>query len=204
MADAGLNAERFAKGLLERTPACQWLINRAHRFHFVTGDSGAIFYRSASEMHGQHVSMIDDQRGVWEARLGQVFSGAFHLERPSQYAPGYSFIHIPLRAEDKSVLYAAGFAYALGQQIPAESELELASLLLLLAVEAERTRTSRFLHDVVAQSLSGAGLQIELLRLDVEGHGFNLTDRASEIQRLLEDALQRVRQFRSEKNGASE
>jgi signal transduction histidine kinase len=78
------------------------------------------------------------------------------------------------------------------------SELELTALGILQIVEAERARTDRFLHDVVAQCLTSIGLELELQRLEFEGLGVELPDRAREIQRALEETLDQIRRFHSD------
>jgi signal transduction histidine kinase len=178
------------------TPACQWSFNQARRFHYIAGDAAAIFHRTPAELVRQHVSMIDDASGSWAARLDRVFTGNAGLE--AEVPPAgelHTMVHVPLRGDDGQVLYAAGFAYRAGQPAPAAEELELAALATLQVVDAERARTERFLHDVVAQCLSSTGLQIELLRLDAEARGLMLPVATSEIQSSLEQALDRIRTF---------
>jgi len=203
MENAGFNnADRFAEFLVERAPVCQWLFNSAHRFYFISGDSSALFHHTPTELLGQHISTIDDVRGSWAARLEQVFSCNSLVEHSGPPSSGQSLIHIPICGRDNHVSYAAGFAYAPDHRIPATLELELAAFLVLQALETERGRTMQFLHDVVAQCMSGTGLQIDLLRMEAEGQGIQLTERAAELQRMLEDALQRVRQFSAQELGA--
>jgi len=205
MADARLNANRVVGTLVERAPICHWFLNRAHRFHFVAGDSSVIFHHSPSELAGQPVSMIDGTWGSWSARLEQAFSGETLTEQIGSPTTGHTLIHVPLLAEDRSVLYVSGFAYAAGQRVPAQTELGISALLILRTFEAERARAGRFLHDVVAQILSSIGLQTELLRLETVGRGPDLKERTAEMQFMLEDTLKRVRKFISdeEESGAA-
>jgi signal transduction histidine kinase len=84
-----------------------------------------------------------------------------------------------------------------GDPVPTVRELELAALAILQVLQTERTRIERFLHDVVAQCLSSTGLQLELLRLEIEDPHMQTptASRTAEIQRALGEALSRVRAF---------
>jgi signal transduction histidine kinase len=60
----------------------------------------------------------------------------------------------------------------------------------------ERGRLSRFLHDDVAQNLSAVGLQLDLLRMDLEAAGASQSSAAVvEIQQVLDAVMERVRDF---------
>jgi two-component system, NarL family, sensor kinase len=68
-----------------------------------------------------------------------------------------------------------------------------------LALEAlerqrlERGRLARMLHDEIAQILSGAGLQLDILRMDLEDRVPEIVPRTAEIQDLLDRVVRRVR-----------
>jgi signal transduction histidine kinase len=68
-----------------------------------------------------------------------------------------------------------------------------------LALEAleneqlERGRLARALHDEVAQVLSGAGLQLDILRMDLEDRIPEIASRTAEIQEMLERVVLRIR-----------
>ena len=73
----------------------------------------------------------------------------------------------------------------------------------LRAIEArdmERAALSRFLHDDIAQFLSGIGLQLDILRLDLEARVPEIGARTAEIQEILEQVVTRVRDLSSELN----
>lgn len=65
----------------------------------------------------------------------------------------------------------------------------------LEAHQADRVRLSRFLHDEIAQFLSGIGLQLDILRMDYENVTPEIAVRTKEIQAVLEQLVQRVRDF---------
>lgn len=178
-------------------PSCHWSFNRAHEFHHIAGDTASLFHRPAADLWRKHVSIIDDPLGTWTARLDRMFRGQAPIERST--APGlegeYVVFHVPVRANDGAASYLAGFAFQARPLLPAATELELAAHATVQAVEPERTRTTRFLHDVVAQSLSGTGLQLELLKLEIQAETAEALKRAGEIQKSLEEVLKLIREF---------
>lgn len=61
--------------------------------------------------------------------------------------------------------------------------------------ETERTRVSRVLHDEVGQILSAVGLQFDVLRLDLRDKVPDIAARTTEIQNILENAVEQVRRL---------
>jgi hypothetical protein len=189
--------------VIERVPVCVWCFNKAHRFHYISGDT-ALFRRRPEELVHRHVSMIDDPKGSWAERLDRIFSSktAYDTVGPTS-TQEHVIMHLRIRATSGSVIYAAGFAYNAGDPIPAVRELELAALAILQVLQNERAFTERFLHEVIAPCMSGAGLQLELLRLDSKARQIELPDRADEIQRSLDEAMRQVRAFNSRGEGTA-
>ena len=179
------------------SPSCQWSFNRARDFHHVSGDSAAVFHQNAAELTRRHVSNIDDAQGTWAARLDRIFRGHADAERSDAHGPegAFALFHLPVSGPDGSVLYVAGFAFPAQAPLPPAAELALAAVAALAVVQSERARATRFLHDVVAQSLSGAGLQLELLQLEIHALSAELFQRALEIQKSLDEVLKRIRDF---------
>ena len=190
---------RREDGMPLAVPVCQWSFDRERQFHYVSGDSAALFGRVPEELVHSGVSIIDDPSGSWAARLDGLFSGNTALEEWTVPVPDGRciIVHIPVRANG-AVSYTAGFAYPDGHEIPAAPELELAARAALQALETERERTARFLHDVVAQCLSSTGLQLELLRLELEAGNREVRGYTTDIQRRLDETLKQVRAFSAE------
>ncbi len=69
---------------------------------------------------------------------------------------------------------------------------------LLLAGRLERRRVCQVLHDDVSQTISAVGLQLELLRMDFENSVPEIASRTSSIQRLLDGALNPLRELVSQ------
>jgi signal transduction histidine kinase len=64
----------------------------------------------------------------------------------------------------------------------------------------ERSKLARMLHDDVAQILSGAGLQLDILRMDFEAVIPEIVGRTAEIQDLLERVVLHIRDLSYELN----
>ncbi|HVP47363.1 MAG TPA: hypothetical protein VMT32_12295 [Bryobacteraceae bacterium] len=198
MSKAGSIAN-MVRTVAEWMPVCQWSFNQARCFDYVGGDSAAVFHRTGPQLLRRHVSTIDDAKRSWAIRVDRIFTGESRLESIAPASPGaYAITHLPVHGPDGAVAYAAGFAYHAGQPVPPAAALEFTALAILQALEAERARTDRFLHDVIAQCLTSTGLELEVQRLELKALGMELPDRAWEIQRSLEEALNRIREFRAD------
>jgi hypothetical protein len=189
--------ERMSSSMSSPTPTCQWSFDQSRRFHHLGGDSAALFHRAPADLLRRPVAIIDDPHGTWAGCLDRLFSGKTPVERWNASLSGveYTLIQIALPDADGAIPYCAGFACDAGQPLPEIRELEFAARGVLQVLETERARTTRFLHDVVAQCLSGAGLQIELMQLELPSGHAGPPDRAANVQRALEEALQQVREF---------
>jgi signal transduction histidine kinase len=66
--------------------------------------------------------------------------------------------------------------------------------------EAVLSRVSRLLHDDVSQILSAVGLQLDAMRMDFRDQAPSLDGRAVEIQELLEQAIEQLRDITNELN----
>jgi signal transduction histidine kinase len=66
--------------------------------------------------------------------------------------------------------------------------------------EAVLARVSRLLHDDVSQILSAVGLQLDALRMDFHEQAPGVESRAAEIQELLEQAIEQLRDISNELN----
>ena len=66
--------------------------------------------------------------------------------------------------------------------------------------EAVLSRVSRLLHDDVSQVLSAVGLQLDAMRMDFRAQAPGVDGRATEIQELLEQAIEQLRDITNELN----
>ena len=189
--------DQFAKILLRMGPLCHWAIDKHCRFTQAAGDTERLFHQSPEELKGRSISEVSNDRVAlhWVLALRRVFAGEAQVEEIILGDPesNYFITHLPVRDEEGHVLFAAGFAHDPRQWEEAEPEAGKGGFLQQL--EASRAKIADFLHDEVAQSLSAAGMQLDLLRMDLESTVPEITSRTAEIQRLLDEALRRVREF---------
>src|SRR5580700_8308876 len=66
--------------------------------------------------------------------------------------------------------------------------------------EAVLSRVSRLLHDDVSQVLSAVGLQLDAMRMDFRDQAPGIDDRATEIQTMLEQVIEQLRDISNELN----
>jgi two-component system sensor histidine kinase NreB len=66
--------------------------------------------------------------------------------------------------------------------------------------EAALARVSRLLHDDVSQVLSAVGLQLDAMRMDFRAEAPGIEERAAEIQNMLEQVIERLRDLSNELN----
>lgn len=86
--------------------------------------------------------------------------------------------------------------------VPSPSELRFRAIA-LRALEtnlSQRARMARLLHDEIAQVLSGVGLQLDVMRMDLEGRVPEIAARTAQIQEMLEIVVKQVRDLSYEMN----
>ncbi len=184
--------------LLRQAPGCAWLLNPDRSFRTVYGDCGHVFGRTAGELEG--ASFVDlfapHAQPHWIRRVDRVFTGQT-LSAPGRFGDidsTWSLTLFPLSLPDGAIVFAGGMAH----EMPERDLL----LRLLEAQEDNRARLSRLLHDQVGQNLSAAGLQLDLLRMDLADTAFPIAARTAEIQAMLESVMAEVREINYELNPA--
>jgi len=191
-----LPAAALCEMLLRQSPGCAWLLKPNAAFHAVYGDASRVFGRAAAEWEG--LTFIDlfepAARPSWTARLERVFAGQT-LGAPAQFgagAPAFAITLFPVQSLKGEVDFAAGMAH----EMP-DGDLVLRTL---EALEIDRARLSQLLHDHIAQNLSAAGLQLDLLRMDLAEAVLPIPQRIGEIQAMLETIIGLVRDVNRELN----
>ena len=186
---------------LEQCPAFHCIIGPDRAFLRVYGDSAPLFRRPAHELLGRRLTDVlqPDVRDAWLGRLNRIFCGETVYLRETHGGVNWSVTGFPVRAADGTV-FAGCMARDISPWSTAEQELRYTVLGALKAQEYERSTVSRFLHDSVGQNLSALGLQLDLVRMDLETVSPQTGKRISEIQGILEDIMQEVRDFSYELN----
>lgn len=184
--------------LLRQSLGCAWLLRPDRVFHAIYGDAPRVFGRTAAELKKTDFTDLfaPPARPSWIGRVGRVFTGRT-VCAPGQLredAPPSSITLFPVEPPEGGMAFAGGIAHQV-----AEHDL---ALRMLRALETDRARLSRFLHDRVGQYLSAAGLQLDLLRMDLAETAFPISQRTAEIQAMLENVLGSVRELNYELNPA--
>jgi PAS domain S-box-containing protein len=197
MSDAGCLAEAF----LEQSPACHWVVTAAGVFHRLYGDPASIFGKPASELAGRSAAeaLAPELAGVWRDRFARAFEGETVVLRERRGNEIWGLVVFPIRF-DGEIRYTGGLAREITAWSAADRELRSSVLGALEAQEFQRNMVSRFLHDTVGQNLTALGLQLDLIRMDLESVAPETCARVIEIQQVLEAMMQRVREYSYELN----
>jgi signal transduction histidine kinase len=183
--------------LLEQNPACQWVLDREHRFQFLAGNPEPIFARPAAELLGRLLGdvLAAAAAATWDSRTKRVLAGETLLLRERTGDKLYAISFFPLSTPEGEIVSAAASALDFTPLNTAEQELRDTVLKMLKATQSERARLSKFLHDEVAQCLSAVGLQLDLLRMDFGEQSAGIGQRTAEMQGLLETVMGGVRDY---------
>ncbi len=197
MEDAGSLAEIF----LQQSPACQWLVSTDGVFARVYGDPQTLFGRTTAQLLGRVPADVlgPDEATVWRGRFTRALNGEM-LRLRERRANGTWYVSVfPLRIEGETQ-FAGGIAREITPWSAAEQELRHTVLGALKAQEFERAMVSKFLHDSVGQNLTALGLQLDLIRMDLESISPETCGRIGDIQKLLEEMMESVREYSYELN----
>jgi signal transduction histidine kinase len=184
---------------------CFWALDRNHQFQWLAGDPRAFFGRWPDQLLGRKVPEIlpEEAAAVWRRRTDRVFAGetifvqepAWLPDGPRPDAAMFDISCLPVRSATGEIGFAGGMAQP---SLAALAPLRNAALKLTHAEDARRRRILRFLHDDVGQSLSSAGLHLDLMRMEMEDSGPAWAAHTVEIQADLDRVIQRVRELSCE------
>jgi len=165
-------------------------------FERVYGDSKPVFGKPAEALSGQSVlnSLDAETAPAWCSRFARALAGETLNLRERHGGTTWYISVFPVRAKDGTP-YAGGMAREITPWQTAEQELRNTVLGALKAQEYERNTLSRFLHDAVGQNLTALGLQLDLVRMDLESASPETCVRIGEIQQVLETIMEQVREY---------
>ncbi|HLJ17088.1 MAG TPA: ATP-binding protein [Bryobacteraceae bacterium] len=83
---------------------------------------------------------------------------------------------------------------------PVEGERAQRLVAIIGQSEAKLDKVARVLHDEIGQILSAVGLQLGVLRLDLQSQAPEIAPRTAEIQKFLENVVVRIRELSNELN----
>ncbi len=187
---------KFGDLLLQQSPACSWAVSAAGIFQEFYGDPTAILGRPAEELAGCAVAdaLPRDRAQPWIHRFSRALSGETVTVREQSGEVCWIVSVFPLRAQGE-ILCSGALAFEISDWSNAERELRQTVLGALKSQEFERKMASKFLHDVVGQNLTALGLQLDLVRMDLESPAPEACRRIEEVQKVLEAIMEDVREY---------
>jgi len=195
------DAQNLAELFLEQLPGCQWVVSVSGIFERFFGDPTPLFGKGAAELIGKSpAEVLEKESGVaWSGRFARALEGETKLLRERRGKDSWYITVFPVRCEGE-IRYAGALAREITPWTNAEQELRHTVLGALKAQEFERTMVSKFLHDSVGQNLTALGLQLDLIRMDMESVSPATCARAVEVQKLLGEMMESVREYSYELN----
>jgi signal transduction histidine kinase len=182
--------------LLDQSPACAWIVSRDGRFERVYGNAAGVFGSEPDTLAGQMITQLLSRREsrAWVERFSRVFSGESVSLR---HTTGDTVWHITLfpLSEGGEIRYAGGLARETAEWHSTERQLRQTVIEALQTGEFERKMAAKFLHDNVGQNLTAFGLQLDLLRMDLEPGPSDALPRIAEMQHLIEGIMEEVREY---------
>jgi signal transduction histidine kinase len=189
----------LAEAFLEQSPACHWIVDQDGFFHRIYGDSTCLLRRSAADLLGKTLDALDPELAAsWKGRIARALAGETLAVRDRCRERSWISSIFPVRAE--GIVYAGVLSREVTAWSTAEQELRHTVLGALKAMEFERKTVSKFLHDSVGQNLTAFGLQLDLLRMDLEEKLPGSGARVNEMQSVLEEMMEQVRAYSHELN----
>lgn len=192
------------EAFLEQSGVCHWILDRDQVFQRIYGDPSPLLGRSAADLRGRALagSLDPETSLVWTSRFSRVLAGETLRLRERHAGAIWYIAAFPVRIGGE-ILYAGVLAREITPWNTAEQELRHTVLGALKAMEFERKSLSRFLHDNVGQNLTAFGLQLDLIRMDLEETAPEICGRVHDMQKVLEEMMERVREYSYELNPAT-
>jgi signal transduction histidine kinase len=200
MSDAGVVADAF----LRQSPFCHWVVDAEGRFEHFYGDPRLLFGKRASALVGRTAEKALEPRvaDIWRDRFSRALAGEtlMLLERRGDESWYIGLFPVGLPGQPPRV---GGTAKDITAWRAAGQDLRSRVLSALGAQEFERRMVAKFLHDKVGQNLTAMGLQLDLVRMDMECLSPETASRVADIQKLLEGMMEEVREYSYELNPAA-
>jgi PAS domain S-box-containing protein len=197
MSDEGSLSELY----LRQSPACQWIAGSEGRFLRVFGNSCSLFGKSPGDLVGKDLRSLlpAEQAAQWRGRFTRALAGESLVLRERRGPNFWNVVLFPLRVEGQC-RYVGGFGLEVTAWGAAEEELRHTVLGALRAQQYMRNTVSRFLHDSIGQTLTALGLRLDLIRMDLDAVAPDTCKRVGEIQEIIGEMMESVREYSYELN----
>jgi signal transduction histidine kinase len=191
----------LAKLLLEQCPAAIWAVDRNGVFEKFYSDPSCVFGKSAAELQDRTPDAVlgPGPGEQWKIRFARALSGETLMLRERRGEMTWYVKLFPIRVNG-CITHVGGVAQPSAPWSTADQELRHTVLSALRSQEFERKMASEFLHDSVGQNLTAFGLQLDLIRMDLEATSPETCARIVEMQKMLEDMMEEVREYSYELN----
>ena len=186
----------LAEIYLRQNPGCHWIVDGAGVFVKLYGDPAPVFGKSAAELQGMPGADLGDG---WRSRFRRALAGETMILRERHGESAFSIFLFPVEI-DGVIRHAGGSAREVTTWAAAEQELRYTVLGALRAQEHQSAAVSKFLHDSVGQNLTALGLQLDLVRMDLESDRPAICAQVADAQKLLETVVEQVREYSYELN----
>ena len=196
-----LTADSLSEAFLEESPACHWVLGRSGLFERIYGNPAPLLGKPKEELAGRALEEVlpPEPAALWKWRASRAFEGETLSLRDRHGSRTWNISVFPI-CMGGSIGHAGFLAREVTPWNNAEEELRHTVLGALKAAEFQRTTLSRFLHDSVGQNLTALGLQLDLIRMDLEATSPEICTRIAEMQRVLETMMESVRAYSHELN----
>lgn len=162
----------------------------------VFGDTTALFGRPAVEVAGRAVSeaLAKERADAWQGRFQRALEGETLSLREHRGKGTWEISVFPIRVEGE-IRFAGGMAREITPWNTAEQDLRHTVHGALKAQEFERAMVSKFLHDSVGQNMTALGLQLDVIRMDLETISPETCVEVAQIQKIIGDMMEKVREY---------
>lgn len=189
------HTDRLAEAYLGQSPACHWIVDSTPAFVAFYGQAAPLVRLPAENIVGRTIEEAFEPAAAqsWTERIARAFAGETVLLSENVGGHRWQITLFPIRVGEE-IRYVGVLARESTPWGSAEQELRRTVLSALKAQEFERSHMSRFLHDVVGQNLTALGLQLDLLRMDLEAVSPESCTRIAEMQKVLEGIMEETRE----------
>jgi signal transduction histidine kinase len=191
----------LAKLFLEQCPGVIWAVGQNGVFQKFYSDPSRVFGKSAAELENRTPEAALD-RGPGEQsknRFARALAGETLMLREHRGDMTWYVKLFPIRIDGR-VSHVGGVAEESAPWSTADQPLGHTVLSGLRSQEFERKMASQFLHDSVGQNLTAFGLQLDLIRMDLETLSPETCAGITEMQKTLEGMMEEVRDYSYELN----
>ena len=194
----------LSKLLLEQCQGISWAVDEVGAFHKFYSDPSSIFGKSAVELQDKTPdAALDPGPGEqWKTRFTRALSGETLMLRERRGDITWLVKLFPIRIDGR-ISHVGCVAQDSPPWSTADQELRRTVLSALRTPEFERKMAPQFLHDSVGQNLTAFGLQLDLIRMDLESVFPATCARILEVQKTLESMMEEVREYSHELNPAT-